>query len=124
MITVTTVRPPKPSIRSRWTWRSTMYAVMFVYHMVLTALAVPRGHALAFVALVFFGATLPLAVEKYLPESSNYRKMTPKQKVVDMLTCAGVICTMTSTVHQQFVIAALAFVPVVIMAVLHRRRKW
>lgn len=101
-----------------------MYMVMFVYELALTALAVPARHMLGFVAVVFAFAVLPLAVEKYLPRSSSYVNLPLKGKVVDMLGCAGIVATLIAVLHMQLILAALAIVPVIIMFVLYRKRKW
>ncbi|HVI69757.1 MAG TPA: hypothetical protein VM581_04865 [Magnetospirillaceae bacterium] len=110
--------------KANWTWRSTMYAAMFVYELILTALAVPSGHALAFVALVFFAAVLPLAVKKHLPKNSAYANASLKSQVVDMLSCAGILAALIAGLHQHFVIAVLAILPVIAMFWLYWRRKW
>lgn len=114
-----------PSIWTQWTWRSTMYLAMFALHLVLTAVAVPAHHALAFVFVVFAFAVLPVVIpRKWFPTSGEYHAMSPKEQVVNMLSCSGLVTAAVAVIHREFVIAVVATASVVVMTILFRRRKW
>ncbi|MGD8373500.1 MAG: hypothetical protein PVI21_01420 [Candidatus Woesebacteria bacterium] len=102
---------------------SLLYAVMIITELTLAGLAAPSGQAVAYITVTFVGAFFPVMVYKKLPSDSEFKAMTSRNKLFNILFCAGFIVIVIAVLHGKYEIVAPALAPIIISSWLKKPKR-